>query len=69
MLIKKIQDLPFGFKMTPEKKRRLRSGCVVKRCQSCGDFFTSKPKKDQPYCSKCYRACGGLWQSNRYKEL
>jgi protein-arginine kinase activator protein McsA len=57
MLLKDNIKLPYGFKPTKKQLRRINNGCIVKRCQNCGDYFTSKRKK-QFYCSNCYRIMG-----------
>ena len=54
MLIKKIKDLPFGFVPTDKQKRRLKNGCIVRACQICGKYYTSKPDKNQGLCMGCY---------------
>jgi len=55
MLIKKIQDLPFGFKPTDKQKRRLKNGCIVRVCQICKEYFTTRPDKNQRLCMSCYQ--------------
>ena len=65
---KKNQDLPVGFIPTPEQKRRLRQGCVVRVCQNCESYFTSKPILQQMFCSKCYRACCGLYLKAKHEK-
>ena len=51
---RKEQDLPFGFVPTDKQKRRLKNGCVVRKCEMCGDYFTTKPNKNQCLCMRCY---------------
>jgi len=55
MLIKKIKDLPFGFVPTDKQKRRLKNGCIVRVCQICGEYFTTRPDKNQGLCMLCYQ--------------
>lgn len=65
---KKNQNLPVGFIPTKEQKYRLKTGCVVRVCQNCGSYFTSKPILQQMFCSKCYRhACGLYLKSKKEK--
>ena len=53
MLIKKNIQLPNDFKPTPKQKWRIQQGYIVRRCQNCGKYFTTKPEKNQFYCHLC----------------
>lgn len=61
MLIKKKVKIPKDFKPTKKQKRRIKEGCIVRRCE-CGNYFTTKPELFQFLCLDCYR------KSNKKKK-
>ena len=68
MLIKKNIELPTDFFPTRKQARRIKNGCLVRRCQNCGNYFTTK-LGNQFYCSVCYRIKGRVAPDLKFKEL
>jgi len=68
MLIKKNIELPSDFTPTRKQARRIKNGCLVRRCQNCGNYFTTK-LFNQFYCSVCYRIKGRVAPELEQKDL
>jgi len=57
----KLNNLPYDFVPTKRQKERMKiEGSVIRKCQNCGQHYITFPKKEQFYCSKCFRIKGRM---------